>query len=113
MSSMSTNSTGDSALFFDPHFDYPGNKEKGDDKENWYHYYETPDSSHAGANFKNTAYAHIFQIESSVPAYHDKFTIRYYYFYPFNDWKNNHEGDWSFIDVIITDRDTAKAELFA
>ena len=102
----------DSALFSNPYFDYPGNKEKGSDTENWYHYYETPDSARAGANFKNTAYVHIFQIENSVPAYHDKFTIRYYYFYPFNDWKNNHEGDWPFIDVIITDRDTAKAELF-
>lgn len=102
----------DSALFFDPHFDYPGNKEKGSDTENWYHYYENTTHPRAGKHFKNTAYAHIFQIESSVPAYHDKFTIRYYYFYPFNDWKNNHEGDWSFIDVIITDRDTAKAELF-
>ncbi|MYD61426.1 MAG: hypothetical protein F4W91_10325, partial [Gemmatimonadetes bacterium] len=99
------------------YFDYPGNREKGNNS--WYDYYfgrTNPPHSQAGANFKNTAYVHIFQIENaqepSIRTYNGKYVIRYYYYYPFNDWKNNHEGDWQSIDVIVTSRDTATAELF-
>ena len=34
--------------------------------------------------------------------YEDSLTvIQYHYFYPYNDWWNNHEGDWQRIDVVI------------
>ena len=94
------------------HFDYPGNKEKGSNTENWYHYYESTTHPKRGAAFKNTAYVYIFQVDSDNTTYNGKYVIRYYYFYPFNDWKNNHEGDWQSIDVIVTSRDIATATLF-
>ena len=33
------------------------------------------------------------------------FVIQYHYFYPYNDWWNNHEGDWQRIDVVISSSD--------
>ncbi len=32
------------------------------------------------------------------------------YFYPYNDWWNNHEGDWQGIDVVVSSRSPATAE---
>ena len=87
-----------------PHFDYPGKREKGPASENWYDYYFSTTDSLAGANFDNTAYVHIFESGSQV-------IIQYYYFYPFNDFQNNHEGDWQHVNIIVTSRDTATAEL--
>ncbi len=37
--------------------------------------------------------------------------IRYYYFYPFNDWQNKHEGDWQYINVIVDSFDPDMAKL--
>ncbi len=80
------------------YFDYPGNG-----KTSWNNAYNGS-GSQAGANFVNTAYVHIFESGSKV-------VIQYYYFYPFNDFKNNHEGDWQHINVIVTSRNPNDAEL--
>ena len=37
--------------------------------------------------------------------------IQYYYFYPFNDFQNNHEGDWPHINVIVNSHNPDDAEL--
>jgi len=34
-----------------------------------------------------------------------EFVIQYWFFYPFNDGANNHEGDWEHINVIVTIKD--------
>ena len=81
------------------YFDYPGN-----DKNSWNNTYNGS-GSQAGSQFANTAYVHIFQRDDG------KTVIQYYYFYPFNDFTNKHEGDWQHINVIVTSRDTATAEL--
>ena len=36
--------------------------------------------------------------------------IQYRYFYPYNDWWNNHEGDWQGIDVVVSSRSPDTAE---
>ncbi len=95
-----------SVVFRDPYFDYPGNKEKGTNDENWYYYYFHTNHPQRGSAFRNTAYVHISDQSDG------KVLIQYYYFYPFNDWKNNHEGDWPRIDVIVTSRNPSTAELF-
>ncbi len=87
------------------YFDYPGKKEKGPNSENWYHYYESSTHPQRGSKFDNTAYVYIFQRDDG------KTVIQYYYFYPFNDFANNHEGDWQSINVIVTSRDTATADI--
>ena len=88
------------------YFDYPGNKETGNNS--WYDYYygrTDPPHSQAGTNFGNTAYVHIFDRDDG------KVVIQYYYFYPFNDWQNNHEGDWPRVNVIVNSRNPDDAEI--
>ena len=81
------------------HFEYPG-----DDKTSWNSTYTG--SFKPGANFNNTAYVNVFE------KYDDgQFVIQYYYFYPFNDFQNNHEGDWQHITVIVSSIDTTTAKL--
>ncbi|MCY3681208.1 MAG: putative Ig domain-containing protein [Gemmatimonadetes bacterium] len=82
------------------HFEYPGN-----DKVSWNNTY-TGSGAKRGDNseFSNTAYVHIFESGSNV-------VIQYYYFYPFNDFQNNHEGDWQHINVIVTSHEPDMAEL--
>ena len=88
------------------YFDYPG--KKGSGNNSWYDYYfpkTNPTHSKAGVNFDNTAYVHIFE------RYDGRIVIQYYYFYPFNDWKNSHEGDWPRINVVVSSFDPNVAEL--
>ncbi len=96
----------DGIYFVLAYFDYPGEKEKGENS--WYDYYTgttDPPHSQAGANFGNTAYVHIFdRVDGNV-------VIQYYYFYPFNDFQNNHEGDWPLVNVIVNSFDPEMAEL--
>ncbi|MXX65794.1 MAG: hypothetical protein F4Z40_01990, partial [Chloroflexi bacterium] len=81
------------------HFEYPGN-----DKASWNNTY-TGSGPKSGATFSNTAYVHAFErLDGNV-------VIRYYYFYPFNDWQNNHEGDWQYINVIVDSFDPDMAKL--
>ncbi|MGD8719783.1 MAG: hypothetical protein PVH29_13295, partial [Candidatus Zixiibacteriota bacterium] len=42
-----------------------------------------------------TVYYNIFK-------YVGKPVIQYWFYYPFNDWRNDHEGDWEHINVRIT-----------
>ena len=64
-----------------------------------------------GENFPTTAYVHIYKrVVNQYQASYDSVTVvQYFYFYPYNDWWNNHEGDWQRIDVVVSssDPDTA------
>ena len=82
-----------------PYFEYPGN-----DKASWNSTY-TGSGSKRGAAFPNTAYVHAFERSNG------NVVIRYYYFYPFNDFQNNHEGDWQYINVIVDSFDPEDADL--
>ena len=66
----------------------------------WYRHYR----QHA-ANFPNTVYPHLFKLEDG------KTVIQFWYFYPFNDFINNHEGDWEHINVVLSSDDTLSAEI--
>ena len=35
--------------------------------------------------------------------------IQYFYFYPYNDWWNKHEGDWQKINVVVSSSDPSSA----
>jgi len=91
------------------HFNYPGIHEDDDEgsHNNWYHYYESATHPKRGNNteFPNTAYVHIFDKDDG------NVVMQYYYFYPFNDWQNNHEGDWPHINVIVNSHNPDDAEL--
>ena len=66
-----------------------------------------------GENFPNTAYVHIYEeeIEQYKDTYGSVVVIQYFYFYPYNDWWNNHEGDWPHIDVVVSSWDPENAEV--
>ena len=91
------------------HFEYPGVREDDDEgtSKNWYHYYFSTTHPKRGAarEFPHTAYVHIFDKGDG------NVVIQYYYFYPFNDFQNNHEGDWQHINVIVNSHNPDNAAL--
>ncbi len=89
-------------------FDYPG-----DDRASWNPAYlgTGGNDAKAGWRFKNSVYARVFERPDSSDGKGSVF-ITYFTFYPFNDWKNNHEGDWQKINVMVTSRDPDAAEIF-
>ena len=80
--------------FLNIFLDYPGKTPK-----EWNDTY-LGSGPYAGANFPNTAYVHIYPTILSSYDF-DLTVIQYHYFYPYNDWWNNHEGDWQRVDVVI------------
>ena len=89
--------------WFRTHFEYPGNHEA-----QWYDAYENKgsyDQKYAGVNHDHTAYVHFFRLNDG------RVLIQYYYFYPFNDFQNNHEGDWQHINVVASSYDPSIAQI--
>ena len=89
------------------YFDYPG-----DGRESWEDAYfpkEGANDAYAGKRFPNTVYFRVFERDSSDN--YGSVLIKYYCFYPFNDWENNHEGDWTRINVVVTSLDPDEAEI--
>ncbi|MBN1165221.1 MAG: T9SS type A sorting domain-containing protein [Candidatus Krumholzibacteriota bacterium] len=90
------------------HFDYAGVTPNncsayGGVKESpsgWYGRYASE-----AASYPHTVYAHPFVDDSG------EYVIQYWFFYPFNDWLNNHEGDWEHINVTISSDDPQEAEI--
>lgn len=76
------------------YFDLPGN-----DRATW-----REANSDARMGSQSRIYAHAFLVEhdssGSAPRFH--LVMQYWFFYPFNDAANSHEGDWEHINVIIT-----------
>ena len=35
------------------------------------------------------------------PAHPDRLSLQYWFYYPFNDWNNLHEGDWEMIQLVF------------
>ena len=91
-----------------PHLEYPGI-----DKASWNAAYlrRGGDDAQAGWRFRNTVYARVFERTDSSDGRGSVF-ITYFSFYPFNDWENNHEGDWQKINVMVTSRDPDTAEVY-
>lgn len=59
--------------------DKPAEKDRWNDYDYWVYgrYYEPP------------------------PPHDDKIILQYWFFYPYNDWYNNHEGDWEMIQITL------------
>src|SRR5215470_2853753 len=68
--------------------DFPGNAlAPGCDYEHW--------ARRLTEGSKPTVYAHV----ATDPDYPGQLSLQYWFFYPFNDWNNNHEGDWEMIQL--------------
>jgi len=81
--------------------DFPGHDEKS-----WRAEYEHEFSQRLPLSYQDfvKTYTHFFIHEdrsklNSKARY--EFVIQYWFFYPFNDGGNNHEGDWEHINVVI------------
>lgn len=71
--------------------------------------YVTPTGATAPAlkpanQYPTTTYCHQFKADG-------KFVLQYWFFYPFNDWVSDHEGDWEHVNVIVTSDDPTTAQL--
>ena len=79
-------------------FDFPG-----EDQRTWRTAYR--DARDTGI------YAHFFIHEDGTVRDDARFAlvVQYWFFYPFNDGGNNHEGDWEHLAVLLTTRARAAA----
>jgi hypothetical protein len=84
---------------YEYHLDFPGDAlDPGCDYEKW--------ARRVTAGTKPTVYAHVVT-ERDRPG---KVSLQYWFFYPFNDFNNTHEGDWEMIQLVF-DASSAKDAL--
>ena len=80
------------------YLDYPGNPlEAGCDYEQW-----------AGADVADsppTTYAHV----ATEAGREDRIALQYWFFYPYNDYTNKHEGDWEMVQLVFAAGDATGA----
>jgi hypothetical protein len=83
---------------YEYHLDYPGHTlDPKCDYEHWARRL-TEGSSPA-------AYAHV----ATDPRHPGKLALQYWFFYPYNQWNNLHEGDWEMIQLVFDAGDAKKA----
>lgn len=83
---------------YEYHLDFPGDPlDPGCTYELW--------SKRITAGTLPTVYAHV----SGDPGYPGKVALQYWFFYPFNDFNNTHEGDWEMIQLNFDAADAAGA----
>ncbi len=83
---------------FGYYLDFPGNPlEAGCDYERW--------SRATAPGLAPTTYAHV-TTEAGIG---DRLALQYWFFYPFNDFTNKHEGDWEMVQLVFAAEDAAQA----
>ncbi len=84
---------------FEYHLDFPGNAlDPGCDYNRW--------AQRLTEGSEPVVYAHVVG-EAEFPG---KLALQYWFFYPFNDFNNTHEGDWEMIQLVF-DAPDARAAL--
>src|SRR6266700_3513108 len=58
---------------------------------------ELAGSDPARSRFPPTQYAHLFWLDRT----RGLLAIQYWFFFPFNEWINHHEGDWEHVNIIV------------
>jgi hypothetical protein len=82
----------------DYHLDFPGDPlDPGCTYELW--------SKRITAGTRPTVYAHV----AGDPGFPGRVALQYWFFYPFNDFNNTHEGDWEMIQLVFDADDAAGA----
>ena len=80
------------------YLDFPGNPlDAGCDYERW--------SRVTAADSAPTTYAHVV----TEDGHDDRVVLQYWFFYPFNDYTNKHEGDWEVIQLVFAAPDATEA----
>ena len=80
------------------HLDFPGNPlEAGCDYERW--------AGVIAAGSQSMTYAHV----AREAGRDDRLALQYWFFYPYNDYTNKHEGDWEVVQLVFAVADAAEA----
>jgi len=88
----------DIAGLYEYHLDFPGNAlDPGCDYERW--------ARRLTTGHEPAVYAHV----ATDPGEPGKLALQYWFFYPFNDFNNTHEGDWEMIQLVFDAPDAATA----
>jgi hypothetical protein len=88
----------DVAGLYEYHLDFPGNAlDPGCDYERW--------ARRLTTGHEPAVYAHV----AADPADPGRLSLQYWFFYPFNDFNNTHEGDWEMIQLVFDAPDAAGA----
>ena len=83
---------------YEYHIDFPGDPlDAGCDYERWAR--RLTDGS------SPTVYAHV----ATDAGYPGKLALQYWFFYPFNDFNNTHEGDWEMTQLVFDASDARQA----
>ena len=83
---------------YEYHLDFPGDPlDAGCDYELW--------SRRLTKSTQPTVYAHV----ATEAGYPGKLALQYWFFYPFNDFNNTHEGDWEMTQLVFDAADAAEA----
>jgi hypothetical protein len=84
---------------YEYHLDFPGDPlEPGCDYERW--------ARQVTVDTSPTTYAHVVSEDDQA----DRLALQYWFFYPFNDYNNKHEGDWEMVQLLF-DADSADQAL--
>ncbi len=77
----------------------------------WYAVWEAGNAwSRPGFDFPPTAYAHLRRAaDAGFGGPPGAVLVQYWFFFPFNDWINNHEGDWEGMNVLASSDDPESA----
>ena len=59
--------------------------------------YEVPDVSRF-TKYPRNVYGREVYFDGTSESY---IVLQYWFFYPYNNWVNNHEGDWEFVQVVL------------
>ena len=83
---------------YEYHLDFPGDPlDAGCDYEKW--------ARRLTKSSQPTVYAHV----ATDPAYPGELALQYWFFYPFNDFNNTHEGDWEMTQLVFDAADASEA----
>ena len=88
---------GDLVNRYEYHLDFPGDPlDAGCSYELW--------SRRLTKGTAPTVYAHV----ATDPGYPGKLALQYWFFYPFNDFNNTHEGDWEMTQLVFDAADARR-----
>ncbi len=83
---------------YEYHLDFPGDPlDAGCDYKQW--------ARRLTQGSKPTVYAHVV----GEPGRPGKVALQYWFFYPFNDFNNTHEGDWEMVQLVFDAADARAA----
>ncbi len=80
----------------DYHVDAPGDDRRSGDVSGWRRRWRTIIEQNPGA-YKPTQYVHLFWFNREKGL----LAIQYWFYYPYNEWINHHEGDWERINILV------------